>query len=231
MKRTTLLFACVLALFVFSCNNSSTVETGNADTQQSRVSRADTQTKSGQMSNVTFNPGDNGKWLVNITDDLARDMLHYYHTKRVMRIKDDKDIKHKIKDKLDTRYMWMDTTDLKNLVTLARNAGGNGIRFYFAVYPKLKEGDYEEGDQERMEKILNKQTIVLVPTTPKKLSSGEDYNADVRNSGPAKGNKSYIYSIKSYNHGELCPPPNPCVGDSLAQDATRSTYSPSRTYN
>jgi hypothetical protein len=86
--------------------------------------------------------------------------------------------------KEDSLSVWHSIEELEELIAKAKENGGDGIRFYFAAYPK---------DYSQQPLYAGRQTIVMVATKQK----------DTEN-GPA--NKDKGTEILAFNSGAICPP-------------------------
>jgi len=98
--------------------------------------------------------------------------------------------------KPDSLSVWYSLDELKQYIATAEEAGADGIRVYFGVYPSVFP-----------ENILlqDKQTIVFVATRQKISETGKTENKDMYVSTP-KGPE-----MVAFNWGLPCPPG--CVGD------------------
>lgn len=97
--------------------------------------------------------------------------------------------------KPDSLSIWYSLDELKQYIATAEEAGADGIRVYFGVYPSIFP-----------ENILlqDRQTIVFVATRQKPSETGKTENKDMYVSTP-KGPE-----IVAFNFGLPCPPG--CVG-------------------
>lgn len=92
--------------------------------------------------------------------------------------------------KPDSLSVWYSIEELEELMSRAKEHGGDGIRFYFAAYPK----DYAPKPE-----YAGRQTVVMVATKQKVNEKGfanKDIYINTEN-----GNE-----ILAYNAGQLCPP-------------------------
>jgi hypothetical protein len=98
--------------------------------------------------------------------------------------------------KMDSLSVWYSLDELKQYIETAEEAGADGIRVYFGVYPSTFP-----------ENILleDRQTIVFVATQQKTSETGKTENKDMYISTP-KGAE-----IVAFNLGLPCPPA--CIGD------------------
>ncbi|MBS1607378.1 MAG: hypothetical protein JSS70_01075 [Bacteroidetes bacterium] len=91
--------------------------------------------------------------------------------------------------KEDSLSVWHSIEELEELLAKAKEHGGDGIRFYFAAYPK----DYVQP------LYAGRQTIVMVATKQKETEAGLA-NKDIYIN---TGNSS---EILAFNNGNICPP-------------------------
>lgn len=97
--------------------------------------------------------------------------------------------------KPDSLSVWYSLDELKQYIATAEEAGADGIRVYFGVYPSVFP-----------ENILlqDRQTMVFVATQQKSSETGKTENKDLYVSTP-RGPE-----IVAFNYGLPCPPA--CVG-------------------
>ena len=98
--------------------------------------------------------------------------------------------------KEDSLSVWHSIEELEELIAKAKEHGGDGIRFYFAAYPK----DYTVKPE-----YAGRQTVVMVATKQKETAKGK-VNKDI-----------YIHDegrteILAFNSGVMCPPYCPPKG-------------------
>ncbi len=92
--------------------------------------------------------------------------------------------------KEDSLSVWHSIEELEELIAKAKEHGGDGIRFYFAAYPK----DYTEQPL-----YAGRQTVVMVATKQKETENGAA-NKDIY-INTEKGTE-----ILAFNTGSICPP-------------------------
>lgn len=92
--------------------------------------------------------------------------------------------------KEDSLSVWHSIEELEELIAKAKEHGGDGIRFYFAAYPK----DYAPKPQ-----YAGRQTIVMVATKQKETENGLA-NKDIY-MNTDKGTE-----VLAFNNGAICPP-------------------------
>jgi hypothetical protein len=92
--------------------------------------------------------------------------------------------------KEDSLSTWYSIEELEEFMETAKRNGADGVKVYFAAYPKdfAKEPEY-----------AGRQTVVLVATKQKQTESGV-LNKDVFVEGKSGA------QILAYNFGTLCPP-------------------------
>jgi hypothetical protein len=92
--------------------------------------------------------------------------------------------------KEDSLSTWYSIEELEEFMETAKRNGADGVKVYFAAYPKdfAKEPEY-----------AGRQTVVLVATKQKQTTEGV-LNKDVYVDGQTGAN------ILAYNFGQLCPP-------------------------
>jgi hypothetical protein len=102
--------------------------------------------------------------------------------------------------KEDSLSCWYSIEELQEYIETAKQHGADGIKIYFAAYPKdfKKNPDY-----------AGRQSVVLVATKQKETETGV-VNKDVYIDGE-KG-----VQILAYNFGSLCPPY--CGGKGVGPD-------------
>jgi hypothetical protein len=92
--------------------------------------------------------------------------------------------------KEDSLSVWHSIEELEELIEKAKEHGGDGIRFYFAAYPK---------DYTAQPLYAGRQTIVMVATKQKETENGmANKNIYVNGEGANE--------ILAYNNGMICPP-------------------------
>jgi hypothetical protein len=91
--------------------------------------------------------------------------------------------------KEDSLSIWFGVEDIENFIADAKQNGADGIKFYFAAYPK----DFEKPE------YAGRQTIVMVATRAKTTELGT-VNKDVYIT--KNGNST----ILGFNMGAPCPP-------------------------
>ena len=92
--------------------------------------------------------------------------------------------------KEDSLSVWWSIEELESFLAHAKDNGADGMKMYFAAYPK----DYAEQPL-----YAGRQTVVMVATKTKETEQGT-VNKDIYT---AKNNSS---SILAYNMGKMCPP-------------------------
>jgi len=92
--------------------------------------------------------------------------------------------------KEDSLSAWHSIEELEELIAKAKEHGGDGIRFYFAAYPK----DYTEQPL-----YAGRQTIVMVATKQKVTEKGLT-NKDIYI------NTENGTEILAFNNANICPP-------------------------
>jgi hypothetical protein len=92
--------------------------------------------------------------------------------------------------KEDSLSVWHSIEELEELIAKAKEHGGDGIRFYFAAYPK---------DYAQQPLYAGRQTIVMVGTKQKETENGPA-NKDIY-VNTEKGTE-----ILAFNSGTICPP-------------------------
>lgn len=91
--------------------------------------------------------------------------------------------------KEDSLSVWHSIEELEELLAKAKEHGGDGIRFYFAAYPK----DYTQP------LYAGRQTVVMVATKQKETEQGvanKDIYINAENGS----------EILAFNSGTICPP-------------------------
>jgi hypothetical protein len=93
--------------------------------------------------------------------------------------------------KPDTLSVWFSMEDIEGFLANAKEHGGNGIKFYFAAYPKAyaPKPEYE-----------GRQSIVMVATKSRQTEMGSIANKDLY---ITRQGKSIIMAL---NRGMGCPP-------------------------
>ena len=92
--------------------------------------------------------------------------------------------------KEDSLSVWWSIEELENFLAHAKDSGADGMKMYFAAYPK----DYTEQPL-----YAGRQTVVMVATKTKETANGA-VNKDLytaTENGP---------NILAYNMGKMCPP-------------------------
>jgi len=92
--------------------------------------------------------------------------------------------------KKDSLSVWHSIEELEELIAKAKENGGDGIRFYFAAYPK---------DYTGQPLYAGRQTIVMVATKQKETEKGlanKDIYINTENGT----------EILAFNSGVMCPP-------------------------
>jgi hypothetical protein len=92
--------------------------------------------------------------------------------------------------KEDSLSVWWSVEELENFLAHAKDNGADGVKMYFAAYPK----DYTEQPL-----YAGRQTVVMVATKIKETESGlanKDIYTTTENGA----------SILAYNMGKMCPP-------------------------
>ena len=92
--------------------------------------------------------------------------------------------------KEDSLSVWHSIEELEELIAKAKENGGDGIRFYFAAYPK---------DYTAQPVYAGRQTIVMVATKQKETENGLA-NKDIYVNIEARS------QVLAFNSGKLCPP-------------------------
>jgi len=94
--------------------------------------------------------------------------------------------------KPDSLSAWFSITDLENFLNLAKTKGGDGVKFYFAAYPKdyLPKPEY-----------AGRQTLALVGTRSKISETGEIANKDIYYSKNGR-----LKILSGSTQPTLCPP-------------------------
>jgi hypothetical protein len=102
--------------------------------------------------------------------------------------------------KPDALSAWYSIEDIENFLSEAKSNGGDGIKFYFAAYPK----NYSPKPE-----YAGRQTLVTVATRSKVTAAGEIANKDlyISRNGQTK-------ILCSYDPPKICPPncPPPSEG-------------------
>jgi hypothetical protein len=94
-------------------------------------------------------------------------------------------------DKPDTLSVWFSLEDIEGFVNNAKAHGGDGIKFYFAAYPKAYAPKPEhEG----------RQSVVLVATKSKETETGSIANKDLYITRQGKS------TVMAFNKGIIYPP-------------------------
>jgi len=92
--------------------------------------------------------------------------------------------------KEDSLSVWHSIEELEDLIAKAKEHGGDGIRFYFAAYPK----DYSEQPL-----YAGRQTVVMVGTKRRETKKGiTDKDIYINNENGSE--------ILAFNSGRICPP-------------------------
>lgn len=92
--------------------------------------------------------------------------------------------------KEDSLSSWYSVEELEEFIDTIKEHGANGIRIYFAAYPK----DFAPEPQ-----YAGRQTLVMVATKSKR-EAGKLYHKEVHTVENGKP------QILAYNYGSLCPP-------------------------
>jgi hypothetical protein len=102
--------------------------------------------------------------------------------------------------KEDSLSTWYSIEELEEFIETAKTNGADGIKIYFAAYPKdfAKDPEY-----------AGRQSVVLVATKQKQTEEGVQ-NKDVYVAGQAGA------QILAYNFGSICPPY--CGGKGVGPD-------------
>ena len=93
--------------------------------------------------------------------------------------------------KEDSLSIWFSVEDVEDFVATSKLNGADGIKFYFAAYPK----DFAEKPE-----YAGRQTLVMVATKSKETEMGTTVNKDVY---ITKNGNSTILGL---NMGSPCPP-------------------------
>ena len=92
--------------------------------------------------------------------------------------------------KPDSLSTWYSIEELEEFIATAKQEGADGIKLYFAAYPK---------DFKKIPEYAGRQTVVMVATKQKQTEEGV-LNKDIyvnRENGP---------EILAYNMSSICPP-------------------------
>lgn len=129
----------------------------------------------------------------------------------------------KMAPKPDSRSVWFKIGQLDSLVAKIKREGGDGIRFYFASYDKVKKKDLAKIDTN----YLDYTTLVMVSTKADTVTIDKaltkihrDYYKDTKlTNGQAKLLGAILMGVPE-NTGEICPPPSNCktLGATLLTD-------------
>ena len=92
--------------------------------------------------------------------------------------------------KPDSLSSWYSIEELEEFIATAKENGADGIKLYFATYPK---------EFKKVPEYAGRQTVVLVATKQKETENGP-VNKDVYINGETGA------EILAYNVGSLCPP-------------------------
>lgn len=93
--------------------------------------------------------------------------------------------------KEDSLSIWFSVEDVEDFLSKAKENGADGVKFYFAAYPK----DFSEKPE-----YAGRQTIVMVATRAARTDIGGVVNKDIYIT------KNNITSIFGMNMGTPCPP-------------------------
>jgi hypothetical protein len=102
--------------------------------------------------------------------------------------------------KADSLSSWYSIEELEEFIATAKQEGADGIKLYFAAYPK---------DFNKIPEYAGRQTVVMVATKQKQTEEGV-LNKDLyinNENGP---------EILAYNMGSICPPF--CGGKGVGSD-------------
>jgi len=92
--------------------------------------------------------------------------------------------------KEDSLSVWYSIEELEEFIETAKSNGADGIKVYFAAYPK---------DFAKIPEYAGRQSVVLVATKQKQSEEGV-LNKDVYVEGQSGA------QILAYNFGNICPP-------------------------
>lgn len=93
--------------------------------------------------------------------------------------------------KPDSLSAWLSTEDMEDFLAATKTHGGDGVKFYFSVYP----ADYAPNPE-----YAGRQTITLVATRSKNTGMGTIANKDIY---ITKNGQS---TVLGFNNLTICPP-------------------------